>query len=126
METYDLTITKTIKVTEEDIDDIMSTALEGGINYWCNKAEVFGKRLGEYASEQIARGGVLKLYDTEENEMHVLTRSRLLKGIKQAIEGNYFACYNWFDGNAIDTCMVDAEVADVIIQLALFGDIVYG
>lgn len=126
METYDLTITKTIKVTEEDIDDIMSTALEGGINYWCDKAEVFGQRLGNYASEQIARGGTLKLHDAEDNRNHLLTRNGLLKGIKQAIEGNYFACYNWFDGNAIDTCMVDAEVADVIIQFALFEEVVYG
>ena len=28
-----------IVVTQEDIDDIMVTALEGGINYWCGKAE---------------------------------------------------------------------------------------
>ena len=27
-----------IVVTQEDIDDIMVSALEGGINYWCDKA----------------------------------------------------------------------------------------
>ena len=25
----------TLKVSNEDIDDIVSTALEGGISYWC-------------------------------------------------------------------------------------------
>ena len=39
-----------VVVSGEDIDDIMCSALEGGINYWCGKAEVDGKYLGEYAS----------------------------------------------------------------------------
>ena len=43
----------------------MATALDGGITYWCNKAEVIGGYLGEYASDQISRGGKLKLYDYE-------------------------------------------------------------
>ena len=59
----------------------MCTALEGGINYWCCKAEVVGEYLGEYASEQISRGGELKLYDAEEDEVYTLTLDKLLKGI---------------------------------------------
>lgn len=47
-----------VEVTNQDIDDIMCTALEGGITYWCRRAEVVGgKYLGEYAHEQISRGG---------------------------------------------------------------------
>lgn len=34
-----------VNVTQEDIDDIVTTALEGGINYWCRKAEVVGDYL---------------------------------------------------------------------------------
>ena len=37
-----ISIAKEVKVTAEDIDDIMCSALEGGINYWCCKAEVVG------------------------------------------------------------------------------------
>lgn len=33
----------------EIIDDIVTTALEGGICYWCKRAEVKGKYLGEFA-----------------------------------------------------------------------------
>lgn len=37
MKKYDVKTTKgIIKVTEEDIEDIMCTALEGGINYWAH------------------------------------------------------------------------------------------
>ena len=53
-------------ISDEDIDEIMSAALDGGITYWCGRAKVVGEYLGEYASEQISRDGVLKLYDIEE------------------------------------------------------------
>ena len=38
-----------VEITQQDIDDIMCSALEGGINYWCRKAEVVGDYLGEYS-----------------------------------------------------------------------------
>ena len=121
-----ININKSIKVTAEDIDDIMCSALVGGINYWCNEIEVVGKWLGECASEQISRGGVLLLHDAEEDEVYELTLEKLLNGIKQAAEENFYAEYEWVLGDGIDTCQVDAEVADCIIQLALFNEIVFG
>lgn len=127
IETFYVDITKTIKITTEDIDDIMCTALEGGITYWCGKARVVGEYLGEYASDQIARGGKLILTDIEdEEEQYELTRPKLLKGIKLAIDQDYYSEYDWVNGNELDTCQIDADVADVIIQLALFDEIVYG
>jgi len=52
MENFKVKAELEINVTQEDIDDIVTTALEGGINYWCGKVEVDGDYLGEYASEQ--------------------------------------------------------------------------
>lgn len=126
MDSWSLMIKKEIKVTQDDIDDIMCTALEGGICYWCCRAEVVGDYLGEFASEQIARGGTLKLYDSEEDEVYWLNLDKLLNGIKLAYEGNYYSDYDWCDGAELDCCQIDAEVADVIIQLALFNDVIYG
>ena len=126
MEDYFVTVERKIKVTQQDIDDIMLTALEGGINYWCDKATVVGEYLGEFASEQISRGGILKLHDAEDDKTYELTKAKLLNGITQAIEKDFFANYHWYAGNELDTSMVDAEVADVIIQLALFDGIIYG
>jgi len=56
----------------------------------------------------------------------ILFLAQLLNGIKKAYDGNYFAEYEWCDGKTIDTCQIDAEVADVIVQLALFDDVIYG
>lgn len=118
----------TIKVTNQDIDDIMATALEGGITYWCDKAEVVGENLGENASEQIARGGSLRLHliDDPVNLTRLLTIDMFRKGIQQAIAGGWYTEYEWWHCNGIDTCNIDATVADTIIQLALFDDIIYG
>ena len=126
MKEFKIDVIQQIKVTQEDIDDIMCSALEGGVTYWCNKAEVVGDYLGEYASEQISRGGTLLLYDAEEDEVYDLDLPHLLNGIKQAYEGNYFADYEWCNGKTIDTCQVDAEVADVIVQLSIFDDVIFG
>ena len=126
MEKFEINVNKTIKVTTEDIDDIMCSALEGGITYWCYKADVVGEYLGEYASEQISRGGSLILYDCECGDKYELTRDMLLKGIKLAVDEGYYEDYGWVCGDEIDTCCVDADVADAIVQLALFGEVVYG
>ena len=42
MEKVKLKVEMEIVVSQEDIDDIMCGALEGGINYWCRKAEIVG------------------------------------------------------------------------------------
>lgn len=126
MKEHKIRIIKEITVTQQDIDDIMCSALEGGITYWASMAEVVGDYLGEYASEQISRGGTLLLHDAEEDEIYELTLEKLLDGIGQAYEGNWFADYGWCDGSVIDTFQVDGEVADVIVQLALFNELVFG
>lgn len=107
-----------VNLTEKDIDDIMATALEGGVNAWCRKAEVVGKYLGEYASEQISRGGSLLLYDAESPKKWKLTLGNFLVGIKLYFEQG---CHVSIEDNKIDPCDFDAGDADVIIQFALFG-----
>ena len=74
-----------VNLTVEDIDDIMSGALDY-ISYWCRRAKVVGEYLGEYASEQIARGGTLILYDAESSDKWELTRDKFLKGFQLWLE----------------------------------------
>lgn len=116
-----------IILSQEDIDDIMCGALEGGITYWCRRAEVVGEYLGEYASEQISRGGVLKLHDREAEKIYELTKEKFLKGValwaKNPVGCN---CMEQIDGKIrLDACNVDAVVCDAIIQYAVFGEVIY-
>lgn len=112
-------------VSDEDIDDIMSAALDGGITYWCGKAEVVGEYLGEYASEQISRGGTLRLYDIEEpRAVYELTLEKFLVGLRLWIENE--RAFELTKAGRLDVGQIDAVAADSIIQYALCNDIVYG
>lgn len=117
-----------VVVSNDDIDDIMAGALEGGINYWCNKAEVVGNYLGEYASEQISRGGQIFLHDMEDSKTYTLDKDKFLRGLKMYLEKThpYDILEEINNKLIIDTCNADATVCDMIIQYALFDDVIYG
>lgn len=113
-----------VEITDKDIDDIMCAALEGGINYWCDRVEVNGKYLGEYASEQLSRGGTLLFREEETGKFHKLDRQGLIEGMKTAAKNGYAT--EWLKGDRLDIYEIDAAAADIIVQFALFNEIVYG
>lgn len=115
-----------VELTQQDIDDIMVAALDGGINYWCDEAAVEGgEYLGKYASDQISRGGTLLLHDTDEDAYRKLDLEKFLKGFKLWLE-NGGDQYGAVQGHEVDCCNIDAGCADEIVQYALFGEVVYG
>ena len=116
-------VKKSIEITEQDIDDVMSAALTG-IGYWCDGVAIIGEKLGEWTSEHISQGGTLWLYDAEDGTKYELTRSMLMTGIAKYI--SEFKSENLIQNGNFDTWYVDAEVGDAIVQLALFGEIIYG
>lgn len=131
-----ITIQQDVVVTNEDIDDIMCGALEGGITYWASEAEVVGEYLGEYGSEQISRGGTLKIYldepfDKDDTEVYELTKENFMKGLRMYLQDPQRP-YDILDfdrrtGKTIlDTGEADAVVCDIIIQYALFNEVVFG
>ena len=42
-EKFRVSISLDVDLSQQDIDDIMVAALEGGINNWCREAEVVGR-----------------------------------------------------------------------------------
>lgn len=127
---FGVKLTIYVSLTQEDIDDIMVSALEGGITYWADEAVVEGEYLGEYASEQISRGGKLKIhviepFDNEDTEWYELDREKFLKGFKRWIEDTD-AQYGAVNGDGtVDCGRIDGGCADSIVQYALFDEIVY-
>lgn len=122
---WQVTAKKTFEVSPEDIDDILSTAFNGGISYWCSEAEPVDGIFGHSASEQIARGGTLKLYDCESSDTYELNLEKMLRGIRLWVENEQDE-YGVLDGNELDCSNVDATAADAMVQYALFGEIIYG
>ena len=123
---FEVTAEIKIKLTEEDIDDIMCSFLEGGVTaLWFDEVDPCGDLLGEYASEQISRGGELWFHDREEDAWYKLTRKKFFEGFKRWVESGG-DIYDAVTGGKVDTCNIDAICADAIIQYALFGDVIYG
>ena len=118
--------------------DVLITAVEGGINYWA--------AVVSYEHDGMPRHRHATVVDTEEPEngeqtVHLKDIDRAMRSIaKQAfdrrpgdprllpdhttrnIAGAYLAKDACPDGCAD----IDAEVADVIFQVALFGEVIYG
>ena len=109
-----------IKVQDEQIDNWLCGAFEGGSNYWLSKVRVKDKdyKGGKYASDVVGLGGELIL-TTMEGEKHTLTQDMMIKGFQKYLDdgGMYFP-FNC--GGA------DAWTYDTILQNALFGEQVYG
>lgn len=124
---FDIVAEIKVSLTQEDVDNIMVSALEGGINYWCRKAEVVEEqRCGDWGHEQIARGGALILHDAECSDKWKLNLKKFLKGVKLWIQNGddrYGALQK--DGT-LDTGEIDGEMADMIVQYALFNEVIYG
>ena len=115
-----------VNLTAQDVDDIMIAALEGGINYWCDRAEVVEeKRVSKWCHEQIARGGCLILHDAESEDSWELNLEKLLNGIKLWVEAGGYKL-GAIENGEIDCYYIDADCADEIVQFALFGELVFG
>lgn len=125
-----------MNISDNDIKDIVITALEGGIGYWgclLNEGKEFDDfyklqsyhRLStsEFVADLLLSGKSVVLYDTEldfdEAEKWELNLTKLLNGIKLYI----------INSNKINfplTDNLDSNMADSIIQYALFNELVYG
>jgi hypothetical protein len=114
-------IEKNIEFTDENIDDLVVTAFEGGINYWCRKVVIKdAPDEVKYASDAISKGGTLILFDAESTDKWELTLEKMLKGIKWYCEQNGYTDADDLMDN------YDADSADAIVQYALFDEIVFG
>ena len=115
-------ITYTVDISDRNIDDILDNAFDGGISYWCKQVEVEGEMLGRYANEQISRGGTLKLFDSETDDVYELTKEKFLEGLYQYLSDQP---YPYLENGNLDMTNVDSEFADTIVQYALFGEVRY-
>lgn len=124
-------------ITTEDITNFL--AMEGnGFDYWAEICsddadyEAARQRLmdGEkkpacefcyedILAEILENGDKLTIYDREEDKDHELTLEKLLEGFA------YYMKLTASDGRTgVDD--MDAEVADQILQIAIFGEVIYG
>lgn len=109
-----------IKITDEDISNIISKALdEGGSLHWCYRASTKHSK-SIPIGEVILKGGVVLLHSMD-GTTYELTRDKFITGLQKALP--YLD--NAIKGINIHTGSIDVEEADMIIQLALFNELIY-
>ena len=103
---------------DQIISDILVTAFEGGSNYWLDKIEIvpLAPATAEVASDVPGLGGFLDLYFA--GEVRRLDRSMIEKGIYAAAKLRGRSVQGFYDDH-------DAEDADVALQLAVLGEVIY-
>ena len=122
---YEIKVTNSHKFCDQDLNDLVSTALEGGITYWCGEAKVKEGSMSEeayesieFTSDAVSKGGTLVLSDAESDDTWELDRDKLLKGIQMYCENHNVAPSDLMD-------LYDANDADTIVQYALFNELVF-
>ena len=110
-------------VTGQDIENIVLTALEGGIGYWAmldnttadwdNKPK--GLPTSQYATQLLLERKTLRFFDAEDDIVYwELTLKQLFRGVNEFINTIHDTIEN-----------IDAEDADVIFQYAIFDKVVF-
>lgn len=129
MNKYTFSFTKTFTFDETEITDVISSAIYD-IGYWCvidNDTDVWNKTSDSLDADHtfedvffeiLKNGQAVQLIDVEDvDDVWELTLDKLINGIKLTIEQNYW------DG---DFDNIDGEIGDIIFQMALFEEIVFG
>ena len=114
-----------ILISDEDIDDIMSDIMDSpDVQEWVTSIDVVGKYKGEYASEQISRGGKLKVNLTDDmhetvggDKVHVLSKPILLEGLRCFVR-EYPVCITQ---GRVWVSALDSHDMSTLLQYALFG-----
>lgn len=140
-----------VKITKEDVLDIICSAVNGRAGYWVKvdaskedyaeaKKHLIkqGKDPKDICYEEVFAqvlfdGKEMSFTDVEKNETYFLSLDKLFVGIRKTIEEGYYSHYNWYvpegDGFGewqLNCCQVDSDVADAIIQFSLFGEVLFG
>ncbi|AWY07637.1 hypothetical protein SEA_YOSIF_73 [Streptomyces phage Yosif] len=123
-----------VKITDENVQDIIDTAAYGGITYWAGQPtdEDF-QNLPEGKEYTIREEGDYP----EDAEVHYLSKADIRKAyrellsldqqyVNKTIHGYIIDSYRDRDENGIDCGHIDADAADVIVQVACFGEVRYG
>lgn len=123
------TFTKTLTYDDDDILDVVSSAIYN-IGYWAcidNDTEVWNQMsdsmdddhtFEDVFFEILKSGQAVELIEVEDDEeVWELTLEKLVHGTQLAVEQNYW------DG---DMDNLDGEVGDIIFQMGLFDEIVFG
>ena len=124
-------INRRLEISDELIEDILCTAFEGGITYWadnisCEDNKHMSKVGGwkhEYLTRTKKKDAVMYIHELETGEKYPITKKLIIDALQKMDDPEY----GWT--KALDRILneqYDADDADIVVQTACFGEVVYG
>ena len=124
-------INRRIEISDEMIEDILCSAFEGGITYWANNVSCKDnndmKKVGgwkhEYLTKTKKKDAVMFIHDTYDGDKHPITKKSIINALQKMDTPEYKytkALKRILDGQW------DADDADIVVQTACFGQVVFG
>lgn len=108
----------TLKVSNNDINSILEKALDEGSLHWCYDARP--KHDQSKALSVISNGGILLIYSMD-GRVYELNRNKVMLGIQQSLP--YLP--QVINGINLDISSVDNDGADLILQLAIWNELIH-
>lgn len=110
-------------IKDEDIDNWLCGAFEGGSNYWCSGIKVKDNdyKGTKYASECVSKGGIIIATTLDDDIDYFVSKIDILNGLKWLANNGYTKCLNRLLNERYD-----ADDSDAIFQVACFGEVIYG
>tara|TARA_R100000781_G_scaffold56242_1_gene36534 strand:- start:7 stop:402 length:396 start_codon:yes stop_codon:yes gene_type:complete len=124
-------INRRIEISDEMIEHLLCSAFEGGITYWANNVSCKDnddmKKVGgwkhEYLTKTKKKDAVMYIHDIETGEKYQITKKSVIDALQKMDNPEYKytkALKRILDGQW------DADDADIVVQTACFGQVVFG
>lgn len=120
-------------ITDENLDDLTTTAWYGGINYWAASCVIPALGMGWWFDLYDHEDGAVEENDADRFRLNgkMLKRAfwQILEGeiqVARYIQEYFLRAWLERDDEGIDMGHIDAEAADVWVQVAAFGRVIYG
>ena len=126
-------INRKIEISDELIEDILCSAFEGGITYWAKNISCEDnkdmKKVGGYKSEYLTKtkkedaGMFIHVMEGYGQGKVRITKESIINALQQMDDPEY-KCTKAL--NRLLNGGWDADDADIVVQTACFGEVVYG
>lgn len=125
------TIKMTIEISDELIESLLCSAFEGGSTYWadnvsCEDREDMLKVGGwkhEYLTKTKKKNAVMYIHDGETEKKHAITKKSIIDALQKMDNPKYKHTRALKE---IIAERYDAGDADCVLQMACFGEVIYG
>lgn len=113
-----------VELDESFLDDVCVTAAEGGINYWANgRSHTLKGSQFRIVEQEPSEGDTAKVFDVT----HEAIKLGITRVLNPAFEINADTRMDLYRAVVTNDCgHIDADVADAIVQAAMFNELVYG